>query len=471
MSSQTPLAERMRPRTLDEVVGQPRLLGKSGVLRKLLAGGRLPSLVFWGPPGTGKTTLARILAQETEHPFLEFSGVTGSAAELKKFLSESKDMPLFRAAPPVVFLDEIHRYNRAQQDILLPYLERGEAILIGATTENPAFYLNPALRSRCQLLALELIAPEEILVILRRAWGRERPEESEPMDVLEWLSRWAGGDLRSALTGLETWLNLDAQERTLAVLQEALGGRMMYDRADGHYDLASAFQKSLRGSDPDAALYYFSRMIRGGEDPRFIARRLMVCAAEDVGNADPQAFILAETASRAVERIGWPEARIPLAQAVIYVANAPKSNATILAIDAALAEEDHPVPESLRDAHTAVSRDAGRGKGYFYSHGDYGRKQEFLPEKLRGTRFFEPVRPQERNWQDRVEPDLARLGALWNAWAEANPSGGEVPVDAFCEALECSREALARALSKLANGHFSLERRLVARPVVGDEED
>lgn len=463
-----PLAERMRPRSLDEVVGQPRLLGRSGVLRRLLAGGRLPSLVFWGPPGTGKTTLARILAQETGHPFLEFSGVTGSAAELKKFLAESKEMPLFRSAAPVVFLDEIHRYNRAQQDILLPYLERGEAILIGATTENPAFYLNPALRSRCQLLALDLIAPEEVAVILRRAWARERPGEDEPSEVLDWLSRWAGGDLRSALTGLETWMNLEATERTLPVLQEALGGRMMYDRADGHYDLASAFQKSLRGSDPDAALYYFSRMIRGGEDPRFIARRLMVCAAEDVGNADPQAFILAETASRAVERIGWPEARIPLAQAVIYVANAPKSNATIQAIDAALAAEDHPVPEALRDAHTAVSRAAGRGKGYFYSHQDYAREQDFLPERLRGTRFYAPIRPQERNWMDRAEPDLAGLDALWRAWAEAHPEGGELPVDAWCEALACSREALARAAARLASGHFTLERRLLARPLKGE---
>jgi len=457
-----PLAERMRPSRLEEVVGQPHLLGPRGALTRLTAGGRLPSMVLWGPPGTGKTTLARILAQATGHEFLEFSGAGGSAAELKKFLAEHKEQPLFRSVPPVLFLDEIHRFNRAQQDILLPPLERGEAILVGATTENPAFYLNPALRSRCQLVNLKPLPPAAIRVVLDRAWAQEQPAAPRPEEVLDWLAQWAGGDLRTALTGLETWLNLE--ERDLQALREALGGRIMYDRADGHYDLASAFQKSLRGSDPDAALYYFSRMIRGGEDPRFIARRLLVCAAEDVGNADPQAFLLAEAASRAAEQIGWPEARIPLAQAVLYVANAPKSNATVMAIDAALAAPDGAIPDSLADAHTSTSRSAGKGEGYFYSHTDYARPQAFLPLALRSKTFYQPVRPQERNWKDRQEPDPARLGELWTAWTAEHPDGGELPVDLWAGQLACSREALARALGRLAGGGWRLERRLVATP-------
>jgi putative ATPase len=456
----------MRPRALDEVVGQDHLLGPKGALARLTAGGKLPSMVLWGPPGTGKTTLARILAEQAGRGFVEFSGVTGSAAELKKFLVDQASMPLFKGAAPVIFLDEIHRFNRAQQDILLPFLERGEAVLIGATTENPAFYLNPALRSRCQLIALKGLAPASIRTVLQRAWAQERPGAPEPSEAFDWLAHWAGGDLRSALSGLEIWLGMEAPD--LESLQNALGGRMMFDRADGHYDLASAFQKSLRGSDADAALYYLSRMIRGGEDPRFIARRLMVTAAEDVGNADPQAFLLAEAASRAVEQIGWPEARIPLAQAVIYVANAPKSNATLTAIDAALAAEDAPIPDAIRDAHTATARQAGRGAGYHDSHADYDKPQAFLPDRLKGERFHQPIRPQERSWRDREEPDAARLGALWDTWVAAHPEGGAVPMEAWSAELGCSREALARALTRLGGPRFTLRRALIAEPKDGD---
>lgn len=459
-----PLAERMRPKKIDDVVGQPHLLGHKGTLTRLTASGRLHSMVLWGPPGTGKTTIARLLASAAGRGFLEFSGITGSAADLKKFLLENSSAPLFRGLAPVLFLDEIHRYNRSQQDLLLPFVEKGEVVVIGATTENPAFYLNPALRSRCQLVPLNALEPSHIAEVLDRACFQVYPGQPIDAEVIDYLAHWAGGDLRAALAGLETFFDLPDSEISLRSLRDVLGGRVLFDRADGHYDMASAFQKSLRGSDPDAALYYLSRMIRGGEDPRFIARRLMVTAAEDVGNADPQAFILAECVSRAVERIGWPEARIPLAQAVIYVANAPKSNATIQAISAAMDAPDEPMPESIRDSHTSTSKARGYGNGYFYSHNDYEREQSFLPPKLNRQKFYSPMRPQERNWRDRQEPDLKKLHTFLDEWVNNNPEGGYLPLDEWSERLGVSREAVARAVQKLAEPELLLERVLRVSP-------
>lgn len=459
-----PLAERIRPKRIEDVVGQFHLLGPTGILSKLVSLERLPSMVFWGAPGTGKTTLARILALATKHQFLEISGATGSTAELKQTISDHKKRTLFQSMPPIIFLDEIHRFNRAQQDILLSPLERGEIILLGATTENPIFHLNQALLSRCHILALTLLQPEEIQLVLERTWSQERPNEPRPCKAIKWLSHWAGGDLRSAIAGLEILLALENKDAT--DLKEVLGNRISYNKTNGHYDLASAFQKSLRGSDPDASLYYLSRMIQVGEDPRFIARRLIICAAEDIGNADPQALLLSESVSRAIEHIGWPEARILLAQAVIYVANAPKSNAVVTAIDAAMAAPDAPIPDALtKNNHALKNNTTVEHEKYFYSHQDYSRTQKFLPLILQSDTFYRPTRPQERNWNDLLEPNLTQLEYLLTVWTTTNPNGGEMPVNNWAAQLGCSREAVARAIVKLSCHNWNIERILIARPI------
>ena len=461
-----PLAERIRPKRIEDIVGQSHLLGPKGALLRLISKGRLPSMIFWGAPGTGKTTLVRILASSTKHEFLEFSGSTGSAVEIKKTINEYQGRTLFRSIPPIVFLDEIHRFNRTQLDILLGPVERGEIILLGATTENPGFHLTKALCSRCQIFALSPPQPEEIQTFLERIWFQERCDEfCITTDITNWLSTWSGGDLRIAITGLEVLMNLEPNSRNIHDLKEALGNHINYDRVGGHYDLASAFQKSIRGSNPDASLYYLSRMIQSGEDPRFITRRLLVCAAEDIGNADPQAFLLAEAASRAVEYMGWPEARIPLAQVTIYLSNAPKSNAVIMAIDAAIAAPDALIPNALTGSvYNSRSKETKNSDNYFDSHHNYERPQEFLPPALQSTVFYRPVRPQERNWRDRLEPNLAKLEKFFTAWTADNPNGGELPLDDWANKLKCNREATARAIDRLSRYNWSIERKLVAKP-------
>ncbi len=422
--ARAPLADRMRPRTLAEFVGQTHLVGEGQPLRRAIEAGQVPSLLLWGPPGTGKTTLARVIARETGARFEELSAVTAGVADLRRVVEGARAS----TAPTLLFIDEIHRFNKAQQDAILPHVEDGTVTLIGSTTENPAFQVIASLRSRTTVYRLEPLGREEIGTIVDRALadqerGLGRLGLSLAPEAREHLVLAANGDARYALNALEAAARVarGTIDRPLVerVLQQAA---LKYDRmGDEHYDHASAFQKSLRGSDPDAALYWLAKMIAGGEDPRFIARRLVVTAAEDVGNADPLALVVAEAAARAAETLGWPEARLPLAQAVIYVATAPKSNATIAAIDAALDDVErgghaYPVPPHLRDAHYREAAVYGHGVGYHYSHDDPDRLQDFLPEPLKGRRYYEP----------RSEAERQRLARLPKG-SRARRPGGEAP--------------------------------------------
>ena len=394
-----PLAERMRPTTLDNFFGQKDIVGEDSPIRKMIENDTITSMIFWGPPGVGKTTLAKIIAKQTNSLFYELSAVTAGVKEIKEFIEIAK-FNKANGKKTIVFVDEIHRFNKSQQDAFLPHVENGNIILIGATTENPSFQVVPALLSRVQVVRLNSIDDESMQKIIMRGFSY-LAKHYVPMDceggVLDFIVNLARGDARYALNVVENAYFasdlIDGRRNlTVRIIEEICQKRNTRYSQQEHYDCASAFQKSLRGSDADAAVYYLAKMIAAGEDPRFIARRLIVCAAEDVGNADPNALNVAVSAYKAVELLGLPEGRIPLAQAVIYVARAPKSNEAACAIDEALSDiesgKDFAPPMHLRDAHYKDAKKYGFGIGYVYSHDAPDVKQQFLPDELVGTKYL-----------------------------------------------------------------------------------
>ncbi len=420
--AQAPLAERMRPATLDELLGQEAILGSGKLLRRAIEADKLGSIIFYGPPGTGKTTIAKIIAQTTKAYFEQLNAVAAGVADIRRVVQEAKDRLGRYSRRTVVFIDEIHRFNRSQQDVLLPYVEDGTIVLIGATTESPTYELNPALVSRSRLFPLVPLTGEHLRTLLQRALTDKTrglgalPVVIEPA-ATEHIVTVANGDARSALNALElavltTEPETDGTIRvTLAVAAESIQRRVLqYDKSgDNHYDTISAFIKSLRGSDPDAAVYWLARMLYAGEDPRFIARRLFVHAAEDVGLADPQALLVAAAAVQAVEFIGLPEAKLPLTEATLYIATAPKSNAVVLAINEAMqAVETKPagrVPAHLRDTSYPGAKRLGHGAGYRYPHDFPGAytPQQYLPDGMEGTEFYHPTEyGREKEIRDRM---------------------------------------------------------------------
>ncbi|MGH2731031.1 MAG: replication-associated recombination protein A [Actinomycetota bacterium] len=412
-----PLAARMRPATLDEVVGQPHLLGDKRALKTLIEAGELSSIVLWGPAGTGKTTLAHVIAKRSDAHFEPMSAVAAGVADVRKVINEARDRLGQLGRRTVLFLDEIHRFNKAQQDALLPAVENGWIVLVGATTENPSFEVNSPLMSRSLLFRLEALEEGDLRVLLERALadterGLGRLKLAAEADALDHIARGAGGDARATLNALEAAALMAGPEGSidLTTAEEALQRRALpYDKGgDWHYDVISAFIKSMRGSDPDAAVYWMARMLDAGEDPRFIARRMVIFASEDVGNADPIALQVAVAAHHALEFVGLPEAKLNLAQSAAYLALAPKSNASAVAIWRA--DEDVkaagplPVPAHLRDSHGAASRAIGAGKGYEYPHAHGGWvPQDYLPEALVDRRYFEAITGREKDLADDLD--------------------------------------------------------------------
>lgn len=408
---ESPLASRMRPRTLDEVAGQRHLIGKDKLLYRAIRADKLGSVIFYGPPGTGKTTLAKVIANTTSANFRQINATVAGKKDMEEVVKAAKDSLGMYGKKTILFVDEIHRFNKSQQDYLLPFVEDGTLTLIGATTENPYFEVNGALLSRSQIFELKPLEREDVKDLICRAISdKERGLGSYEAVIDEaaadFLADVAGGDARAALNALELGVLTTERDKTddrihitLEVAQECIQKRAVrYDKdGDNHYDTISAFIKSMRGSDPDAAVYYLARMLYAGEDIKFIARRIMICASEDVGNADPQALTVAVSAAQAVERIGMPEAQIILSQAVTYVATAPKSNAAVCAIseamDAVKNQRGMQVPAHLQDAHYKGSADLERGTGYQYAH-DYPNhyvKQQYLPDGMEGQNFYHPA--------------------------------------------------------------------------------
>ena len=425
MKDESPLASRLRPTTLDEVVGQQHIVGKDKLLYRAIKADKLSSIIFYGPPGTGKTTLAKVIANTTSAEFMQINATSAGKKDMEEVVAAAKNNQGMYGKKTILFIDEIHRFNKGQQDYLLPFVEDGTIILIGATTENPYFEVNPALLSRSVIFELKKLSTEDIRTLLLRAVndtekGMGSYHAQMDDDALEFLADMANGDARAALTAIELGiLTTDRSEDgiihiTLDVASECIQKRVInYDKTgDNHYDTISAFIKSMRGSDPDAAVYYLARMLYAGEDVKFIARRIMILASEDIGNADPQALQVAVAAAQAVERLGMPEARIVLAQAVTYMASAPKSNSAINAIDKAMRvvqeTKTPPVPVHLQDAHYKSAGKLGHGKGYKYAH-DYKNhyvKQQYLPDGLTGEVFYEP---SENGYEQQIRPYYKKI--------------------------------------------------------------
>lgn len=397
-NKQIPLAEILRPKTLEEFLGQSNVISDKSPILNLLKTNRLFSMIFWGTPGCGKTTLARLIASKTNANFIEISAVTSGVKDIKEAVEKAKEC-LRSGQKTILFIDEIHRYSKTQQDALLPHLENGTLFLIGSTTENPSFQVVPALLSRVQVVRLNSIDDESMATIIRKGFQYLATNYSQmncETGVLDFIINLARGDARYALNIVENAYFasdlIDGKRHlTEKIIEEICQQRNTRYSEQEHYDCASAFQKSLRGSDPDAAIYYLAKMLKAGEDPRFIARRLIVCASEDVGLADPNAMNIAVNAYKAVELIGLPEGRIPLAMAVIYVAKAPKSNEAIMAIDRALSDinagKDYPPPMHLRDSHYKDAKKYGFGEGYVYTHSNPDYEQQFMPDELLGVKY------------------------------------------------------------------------------------